>query len=99
MTGITEYDNMTHPLVVGVIDGWYRLTVDRNGDDLCQDPAVRCLKGWDSLQRVELLVLSRETVRRVGLDEFNVEVVFLRNSEEDHGSGIALSQNLAGAQI
>jgi len=66
------------------------LTVDSNSNDFGQDPAVWCLESRNSLERVELLVLSRETLGRVGLDKFNVDVVLLRNSKKDHGSGIAL---------
>ncbi len=67
-----------------------RLTVNSNSNDLAQDPAIGRLEGRDSLERIELLVFCRETVGRVGLDKLNVEVVLLRNSKEDHGTGIAL---------
>jgi len=67
-----------------------RLTVDSNGDDFGQNPAIRCLESRDSLERVEFQVVGRETLGWVGLDIFNVKVVLLRDSEEDCGSGIAL---------
>lgn len=90
MTGITVYDNMTHPRM-----GWYahadqELTVNCDGNDFAQNPAIGSLEGRNSTQWVELLVFGGETISRVRLDILDIKVVLLCNSPQDHSSGIAL---------
>jgi len=64
-------------------------TVDGDGDHLSQDEAVGANEGRYTIERVELDVLEI-LGRRSGLDQLNIELVLLRNCEEDSCAGIAL---------
>ena len=80
-------------------EGSRRLTVDGNCDNLAQDPAVWCLKGRNSLERVKLLVFCRETISWICLDKLNVEVVFLRRFDDaESGSACLCTRRCVGEQ-
>lgn len=61
---------------MGNISG--RLTIDCNGNDFSQHPAVGSLEGRNTTQRVQGLVLG-SNVWRDGLDKLDVKVVLFCN--------------------
>lgn len=67
-----------------------RLTVDGNSHGLSQDVAVSALESWDLAQLVELAVVIANALCRLGVDDFNVEVVGLCDGEEGGGAGVTL---------
>lgn len=80
-TGITEYYNMAHLWRWAVFRelGGARLeglTVDGDGDGLCQNEAIGADKGGNSSKRVQLEIFSID-IGRTGFDELDVEVILL----------------------
>jgi hypothetical protein len=67
------------------------LTVHGDGDALGQDEAVLALEGGDLSELVELQVVGRDTLSRLGLDELNLEAILLCDCEERSGARVALS--------
>jgi hypothetical protein len=63
------------------------LTVDRNGDDFGQVEAISTNKGRDTVERVDLEIFNFG-LGRTGVDELDIEVVLLCNSEQ-HCSGVS----------
>jgi len=70
------------------------LTVDGNGNALVEGVAVCADEGWDLSELVDLEVLSRNALGRLGLDDFDVDVVRLCNSANSGGAGVALEELL-----
>lgn len=66
------------------------LTVDSDGNGLRENEAVGTLEGRDLAELVELQVVGRDTLGRLGLDELNVEAVLLCDSKERGGARVTL---------
>jgi hypothetical protein len=58
------------------------LTVDGDGNALVDRIAVGADEGWDLAELVDLEVLSGNTLGRLGLDDFDIDVVGLCNSAD-----------------
>lgn len=67
-------------------------TVDGDSNALGEEVAVAALKSRDAAQFVELAVVVRDTLARVGVDKLDVEVVGLRDGEQRHGARVALQE-------
>jgi len=65
-------------------------TVDGNGNALAQDVAIGALKGWDLAELVEKAVVVRDTLGWLGVDDVEVELVCLGDSEEGSGARVVL---------
>jgi hypothetical protein len=57
--------------------------------------AICADEGWDLSELVDLEVLSRNALGRLGLDYFDVDVVGLCNSTNSSGAGVTLAKLLA----
>jgi alanine-alpha-ketoisovalerate/valine-pyruvate aminotransferase len=69
------------------------LTVDGDGNALREDKAVSALEGGNLAELVELQVLGRDTLRRLSLDELNVEAILLRDGQERGRAWVTLSDS------
>jgi hypothetical protein len=58
------------------------LTVDGDGNALVDRIAVGADESWDLAKLVDLEVLSGNTLGRLGLDDFDIDVVGLCNSAD-----------------
>jgi hypothetical protein len=76
-----------------------RLTVHGDGDALGQDEAISALERGDLAELVQLQVLGRHALGRLGLDRFDVEVVLLRDGEQSRGARVALQQTDVSLRI
>ncbi|KAH8637504.1 Gst,Glutathione S-transferase [Alternaria alternata] len=70
--------------------GGVALTVDSNGDALREDKAVSALECRDLAELVELQVVLRDTLGRLGVDELDVETILLRDGQERGGTRVTL---------
>jgi hypothetical protein len=66
------------------------LTVDSDGNALGEHEAVSALEGRDLAELVKLEVLGGDTLRRLGVDELDVEAVLLRDREKRRGARVTL---------
>ena len=69
-----------------------RRTVDGNGHALAQNVAICALKGWDLAELVEFAVVVRDTLGWLGVDNVEVELVCLGDSEEGSGARVVLQE-------
>jgi len=60
------------------------LTVDGDGNALVEGIAVGPDEGWDLAELVDLEILSGNTLGRLGLDDFDIDVVGLCNSADSN---------------
>ena len=70
--------------------GGVALTVDSDGNALGEDKAVSALEGRDLAELVELQVVLRDTLGRLGVDELDVETILLRDGQERGGTRVTL---------
>jgi hypothetical protein len=66
------------------------LTVDSDGDALGEYEAVGTLEGGNLAELVELQVVGRDTLRRLGVDKLDVEAVLLCDREKRRGARVTL---------
>ena len=66
------------------------LTVDSDGDGLRENEAVGALEGGDLSELVDLQVVGRDALGRLGVDELDVEAILLCDSEEGGGARVTL---------
>jgi hypothetical protein len=72
------------------------LTVDSNSHALSQDIAISALECGDLAELVELQVLSGDTLSRLSMDQLDVEIVRLRNSEDRWRTWVLLHNTVRG---
>lgn len=70
-------------------------TVDGDGNALVKSIAVSANECWDFAKLVDLQVLIGDTLRCVGLDDLELDVVGLGHSANSGGAGVALMKTLA----
>lgn len=66
------------------------LTVDSDGNGLGENEAVGALKGRDLAELVDLEVVGRDALGRLGVDKLNVEAVLLCDGKEGGGARVTL---------
>lgn len=66
------------------------LTVDGDGNGLRENEAVGTLEGRDLAELVDLQVVGRDALGRLGVDELDVEAILLCDSEEGGGARVTL---------
>lgn len=69
------------------------LTVDGNGHALGEDVAISALEGGNLAELVELEVLGRDTLGRLGVDNLELEVVGLSDCKDSSAAGVALEDS------
>ena len=67
------------------------LTVDGDSDGLAQHVSIGTLKGWDLAELVELEVLGRDTLSRLGRDKLELKAILLGDREQRSGARVALA--------
>lgn len=66
------------------------LTVDSDGNGLGENEAVGALEGRDLAELVDLQVVRRDALGRLGVDELDVEAVLLCDRKEGGGARVTL---------
>lgn len=66
------------------------LTVDGDGDALGEHKAVSALEGGDLSELVELQVVGWHALRRLGVDELDLEAILLRDCQERGSTRVTL---------
>jgi len=69
-------------------------TVDGDGEDLREDEAISTNECGNASELVDLAVVGRDTSARVGLDEFDVELVGLGHGQETDSARVALKKEV-----
>jgi hypothetical protein len=69
-------------------------TVDGDSNALVENVAISSNKGWDLSELVDLEVVGRDTLRRLSLNDLEVNIVCLRNSADGSGAGVTLRTKL-----
>lgn len=65
-------------------------TVDSDGNALVESVSISTDESWDLAETVELQVLSRDTLGRLGLNNLEVDIVGLCDSADGGGAGVTL---------
>ena len=88
-TGITVIDNMSHHKSSSARASKEH-TVDGDGNTLGQYISISTFERRNPSKRIDLQVLVWNAFRRLGVDDFKVELVGLGNCSNRSGSGVAL---------
>lgn len=75
------------------------LTVDGNGHALGEDVTIGALKSGNLSKLVELEVLGRDTLGRLGVDNLKVEVVGLSDCANGSAAGVTLCDTMSASYL
>lgn len=69
------------------------LTENSNGHAFSQDESIGTFKGWNLLKRIDLLIpAGKNTIARMSLDEFEIDIVSLGNCTYGGRANIVLDR-------
>jgi len=72
--------------------GSAKRTVDGNGHALSQNVSIRALEGRHAAELVELAVVVRDALERLGVNDLKLELVGLGDGEQRCGARVVLSR-------
>lgn len=88
--GITVNNMILHHENFGIETQPLKLTIDSNGNSLGQDVTISANKGGDLAKLVVLEIVGWSISTSSGLDNFDVEIVGLRNNLDGVGPRVIL---------